>query len=204
MFFFSLETLATVGYGVMAPATLYGHSSRAPRSSTGVIFTAIMTGLLFVRFSKPKARISYADNPVVTVHDGRPTLMLRIGNARSSILTNARFTLHALVPVVSDEGRATRSLVELPMVRAQLPIFAILWTMMHVIDEDSVLHGLDAAAVIAARNPLLRYDRGARPRHRPGDLGRQDLHGRGPPVRDALCRCHRASAPTSAQPPITP
>ncbi len=149
VFFFSLETLATVGYGVMAPATLYGHLVSGAEIITGVIFTAIMTGLLFVRFSKPKARISYADNPVVTRHDGRPTLMLRVGNARSSILTNARFTLHVLTPIVSNEGRVTRALVELPMTRAQLPIFAILWTLMHVIDEDSALYGLDAAAMVA-------------------------------------------------------
>ncbi len=150
VFFFSLETLATVGYGVMAPATLYGHLVSAAEILTGVIFTAIMTGLLFVRFSKPRARIAYADNPVVTVHDGHPTFMLRIGNARTSILTNARFTLHVLVPLVSAEGRTTRSIVELTMVRTRLPIFAILWTMMHMIDEDSPLHGIDAAGMAAA------------------------------------------------------
>ncbi len=147
VFFFSLETLATVGYGVMAPATLYGHLVSGAEIVTGMIFTAIMTGLLFVRFSKPRARILYAANPVVTLHNGRPTLMLRIGNARANPLTNVRLSVHALVRQVSAEGHPQRSLVELPLVRGRLPIFAILWTLMHVIDEASPLYGMDAQAV---------------------------------------------------------
>ena len=146
-FFFSLETLATVGYGVMAPATLYGHMISALEILTGVIFTAIMTGLLFVRFSKPKPKIVYAEKLVVTQHNGRPTLMLRIGNARSSLLTNAAVSIHVLSRQVSIEGLKQRAIIELPLLRQRLPVFAILWTLMHVIDEDSPLHGLDAADV---------------------------------------------------------
>lgn len=149
VFFFSLETLATVGYGVMAPATTYGHIVSGVEIVTGMIFTAIMTGLLFVRFSKPKARIRYADNPVVTMHNGKPTLMLRLGNARTNVLTNARFTLHSLVLQVSEEGLSQRSIIELPLIRNHLPIFAILWTMMHVIDDASPLCGLDAETIVA-------------------------------------------------------
>src|SRR5580698_10027050 len=76
-FFFSIETLATVGYGVMAPATLYGHVVATTEIITGMAFTAIMTGLIFVRFSKPKARILYADKVVITRHNERPTLIMR-------------------------------------------------------------------------------------------------------------------------------
>jgi inward rectifier potassium channel len=144
VFFFSLETLATVGYGVMAPATTYGHLVSGVEILTGMMFTAIMTGLLFVRFSKPKARIVYAENPIVTTHNGQRTLMVRVGNARSNVLTDTRFTLHGLIPEVSAEGHKQRSIIELPMVRPHLPVFAILWTLMHVIDEDSPLHGIDA------------------------------------------------------------
>ena len=146
-FFFSLETLATVGYGVMAPANLYGHLVSGLEILTGVVFTAIMTGLLFVRFSKPKPKIVYADHPVVTVYNGCPTLMLRIGNARSSLLTNARASLHVLGRTVSIEGHQQRAVIELPLVRERLPVFAILWTLMHVIDADSPLHGLDASMI---------------------------------------------------------
>src|SRR5450631_646834 len=68
-FFFSLETLATVGYGTMAPATFYGHAVSAIEIVCGMAFTAIMTGLLFVRFSKPRSRILFAGHSqVITAH----------------------------------------------------------------------------------------------------------------------------------------
>jgi inward rectifier potassium channel len=138
-FFFSLETLATVGYGEMYPGTVYGHVISGLEIVTGVIFTAIMTGLLFVRFSKPKAKIQYAAHPVVTSHNGRQTLMLRIGNARMSILHDVRVGLYVLARAVSDEGQLQANIVELPLVRDRFPVFAILWTAMHVIEGESPL-----------------------------------------------------------------
>jgi inward rectifier potassium channel len=88
-FFFSIETLATVGYGTMTPATFYGHVVSAIEIVSGLIFTAIMTGLLFVRFSKPRPKILFADQAVVTSHNCTPTLMVRIANGRITLLTNA-------------------------------------------------------------------------------------------------------------------
>jgi inward rectifier potassium channel len=82
-FFFSIETLATVGYGTMAPATLYGHAVSAIEIVCGMVFTAIMTGLLFVRFSKPRPKILFADQAVVTSHNSLPTLMVRIATPRA-------------------------------------------------------------------------------------------------------------------------
>ncbi len=143
-FFFSLETLATVGYGEMYPATTYGHLISSLEILIGVIFTAIMTGLLFVRFSKPKAKVLYAANAVVTQHNGKPTLMLRIGNGRNSLLHDASITLHVLCRTTSDEGLRQASITELPLLRPRLPVFAILYTIMHVIDEASPLHEFGA------------------------------------------------------------
>ena len=85
-FFFSIETLATVGYGVMAPGTLYGHVVSSVEILCGMTLTAVFTGLIFVRFSRPKANILFADRPVVTTHNGKPALMLRIGNGRLGLL----------------------------------------------------------------------------------------------------------------------
>ena len=145
-FFFSLETLATVGYGEMYPATTYGHLVSSCEIMVGVIFTAIVTGLLFVRFSRPRAKVRYADNSLVTRHNGRPTLMLRIGNARNTLLYDTRFTLHALVRNVSEEGFRHVSVVELPLLRPHLPVFPVLHMVMHVIDEASPLHGIEAGS----------------------------------------------------------
>jgi inward rectifier potassium channel len=71
-FFFSVGTLSTVGYGVMAPSSTYGHVVSATEIVTGTASTAIVTGLLFVRFSRPKAKILYADNAVVSIRNGKP------------------------------------------------------------------------------------------------------------------------------------
>ena len=144
-FFFSLETLATVGYGEMYPSTTYGHVVASVEILTGVVLTAIMTGLLFVRFSKPKAKVLYADHPVVTTHNGKPTLMLRIGNARNSLLHDAKISLHVLTRHRSEEGVTHATVTELPLLRPRVPVFVILYTIMHVIEEDSALYGFEAS-----------------------------------------------------------
>ena len=150
-FYFSLETLATVGYGEMYPGTPYGHVVSSLEIVTGTVFTAIMTGLLFIRFSKPRAKMLYATHPVVTTNNGRRTLMLRIGNARTSLLHNATATIHALVRSVSQEGQIQANIIDLPLIRHRNPVFVVLWTLMHVIDERSPLHELGPEALEAIR-----------------------------------------------------
>ncbi len=140
-FFFSLETLATVGYGEMAPASYYGHAVAGVEIIVGMAFTAIMTGLLFVRFSKPQARFLFADKLVVTSHNGKPTLMLRIANGRMNMLTHASAKLGVLLAEVTHEGQLFRGVHDLKLMRHEIPIFPLTWTLMHVIDASSPLHG---------------------------------------------------------------
>ncbi len=143
-FFFSLETLATVSYGTMVPATLYGQIVSSTEIVCGMVFTAIMTGLLFVRFSKPRPRILFADQAVVTSHNCSPTLMVRIANGRLTLLTNATVQLGVLLFEESAEGHSLRRLHDLALSNASLSLFALTWTVMHVIDEKSPLAGYDA------------------------------------------------------------
>jgi inward rectifier potassium channel len=149
-FFFSIETLATVGYGEMSPANFTGHLISAAEIVTGMAFTAIMTGLIFVRFSKPKAKIFYADKVVVTAHNGRPTLMVRIGNGRANMLTNAQMQLNALIRQTSEEGLSAYNVHELKLLRDKVPSFPLMLTLMHTIDEASPLYGYDTEALAAA------------------------------------------------------
>jgi len=146
--FFSIETLATVGYGDMYPATLYGRVVASSEILCGLAFTAILTGLTFVRFSRPRAKLIFAANPVVATHNGKPTLMLRIGNGRTGLLTDAAAKLN--VSVMTTEGKLFRSAQELRLERAHIPAFPLSWTLMHVLDERSPLHGFDTAQFIAA------------------------------------------------------
>lgn len=164
-FFFSMETLATVGYGVMAPATLYAHIVASTEILTGMAFMAIMTGLTFVRFSRPKAHILYADHPVIGRFNGKPTLMIRIANGRQSRLTDATARLGALVNEWTLEGQFFRRIVDLPLIRSRIPLFGVTWTLRHEIDETSPFFGCDQKKVnelvvrlflsIEARDPNL-------------------------------------------------
>lgn len=149
-FFFSIETLATVGYGEMYPATAYGHVVAATEIVCGLAFTAILTGLTFVRFSRPRAKLVFAANPVVAMHNGKPTLMVRIGNARAAMLLDAAAKLNVLIAETTAEGRQLHRALELRLERAHIPVFPLFWTIMHVLDERSPLHGYDAARAIAA------------------------------------------------------
>ncbi len=144
-FFFSLETLATVGYGAMSPGTTYGHVVSAFEILTGMALTAVLTGLLFVRFSRPKSRVLYAPQAVVAMHNGQPTLMLRMGNGRLTLLTHLTAKLGVLLADNSSEGQTFRRVHDLPLQRADIQIFVLTWTLMHKIDQASPLHGYDAA-----------------------------------------------------------
>ena len=143
-FFFSLETMATVGYGEMAPASTYGHVVTAIEIVLGMTFTAIFTGILFVRFSRPQPRILFADKAVISTHNGVPTLMVRIANGRLTMLTHASAKLAALIGEITSEGQPFRKVHDLRLHRDDMPIFPLTWTLMHTIDEASPLYGYDA------------------------------------------------------------
>jgi inward rectifier potassium channel len=148
VFFFSIETMATVGYGEMYPATVYGHTVASIEIICGLAFTAILTGLTFVRFSRPRAKLIFAANPVVTMHNGEPTLMVRIGNGRAGVLAEAEAKLNVFFIDATTESTPFRRAQELRLARSRIPLFTNSWTLMHVLDERSPLHGYDAARAI--------------------------------------------------------
>jgi inward rectifier potassium channel len=149
-FFFSLETLATVGYGEMYPGGLYGHIISSVEICFGLAMTAILTGLTFVRFARPRAKFIFAENPVVAKYNGKPTLMLRVGNGRAGVLSDAHAKLTVLLSETTHEGTSFRRAHDLHLQRSHNPIFPLTWTLMHVIDDSSPLHGIDPTSVQAA------------------------------------------------------
>ncbi len=142
--YFSIETLSTAGYGDMHPQTHYGHFVSAVELFTGIFSMSLMTGLIFARFSRPNARILFADNPVISNHEGKPTLMIRFVNERHNIIGNATAKLWLLRNEASLEGRSFRQFYELPLLRSEHPALALSWTIYHVLDEQSPLYGLTA------------------------------------------------------------
>ncbi len=141
LLYFSIETLATVGYGDMHPQTDYGHLVATVEIFTGMSFLAVMTGLVFARFSRPRARFIFADYPTVAPHEGQPTLMIRVANARHNIISGATARLWLIRGEPTPEGQFFRRYYELELLRAENPVFALSWTIFHPIDESSALYG---------------------------------------------------------------
>ncbi len=142
--YFSIETLSTAGYGDMHPQTHYGHFVAAVELFTGIFSMSLMTGLIFARFSRPNARLLFVDHPVITSHDGKPTLMLRLANERHNIISNATAKLWLLKNIVSMEGETLRRFYELQLTQNQNPGLALSWTLYHVLDEKSPLYQTNA------------------------------------------------------------
>ncbi len=153
--YFSIETLSTAGYGDMHPQTHYGHFIATVELFTGIFSMSLMTGLIFARFSRPNARLLFADNPVISNHEGKPTLMVRFANARHNVIGNAAARLWLLKNVVSMEGQSLRRFYELPLVRNEHPALALSWTLYHVLDEESPLYGLNADDLDASNVSLI-------------------------------------------------
>ena len=138
-FFFSVETLATVGYGDMHPQTLYGHVVAMAEIFVGLMSLALITGIMFARFSRPRARFLFTRNVVVRPIDGKLTLLIRAANQRQNVVQDASAQLRMLRDEVTEEGFRIRRVVDLPLVRSQHPMFVLGWTIMHVIDDASPL-----------------------------------------------------------------
>ena len=172
LFYFSIETLATVGYGDMHPQTNYGHTVATAEIFTGMCFLAVMTGLIFARFSRPRARFIFAEHPVVTLRDGQQTLMIRMANARHNAISRARARLWLIRVERTKEGDQLRRFYELALDRQEHPMFMLSWTLLHAIDKASPLYGATAADLAKVDAALVLAVSGV------DDSSAQQLHAR--------------------------
>jgi inward rectifier potassium channel len=155
LFFFSVETTSTVGYGDMYPQSIYGHVVATVENFFGLVSLAVMTGLVFARFSRPRARLIFAKSPVIAVHNGAPTLMVRLANARNNFISDASAKLWIVMTSTSPEGRRHTSFQPMRLERYENPVFALSWVLFHVIDENSQLYRMSAADIVAAEVNLV-------------------------------------------------
>jgi inward rectifier potassium channel len=140
-FFFSVQTLATIGYGAMAPQSRFAHVMVTIESILGVLAVGSLAGVAFARLSRPKARVVFTDKMVIRPRNGVPHLQLRMANWRTNLIVEASLRLYLLVTQRTAEGEVLRTPVELKLVRAYSPIFFLTWTAMHAIDETSPFFG---------------------------------------------------------------
>ncbi len=154
-FFFSVQTLGSIGYGVLYPASGLVNLLVTAESLTGLIFVAISTGLVFARFSSSRARIRFSERAVVHAYNGVPTLAFRLANERRNTILAARLKVFLAIDECSSEGHSLRRLLPLPLMREEGIALLLTWTAMHPIDAHSPLQGLDRDTLDAAHAEIV-------------------------------------------------
>ena len=172
-FFFSVETISTVGYGDMAPTSVPARLVMAAEAFVGLFNLAIMTGLLFNRISRPTARVMFSRKAVITKYEGEPTLIFRAANQRRNRVVEAEVSVTLLHWVVTKEGDRIRRFETLPVVRARTPVFMLTWQIMHRIDELSPLLGATPEGLAAEEAQILVVLKGL------DETFAQTIHARG-------------------------
>ena len=139
VFFFSVQTMATIGYGRMTPVGHWANAIVTFEAFFGIVYSALTTGLAFARFTRPTAGVRFSKVAVVGSHDGVQTFKFRVANDRSSHIVEAQLRLWLIAESVTSEGERYRRSVELPLHRSESPVFSLTWTAMHSVDDTSAL-----------------------------------------------------------------
>jgi inward rectifier potassium channel len=140
-FVFSVQTLATIGYGAMAPSTTTAHLVVVSEAIVGLLVTALSTGLVFAKFSRSPAMVVFTKVAVISPMNGVPTLHIRVGNERGTQLAEAQARLLMIRTEVTAEGVTWYRMIDLPLQRDRSPVMGRSWSVLHVIDEASPLCG---------------------------------------------------------------
>ena len=154
-FFFSVQTLTTVGYGRLMPVTLYSNSIMTMECLSGMLFNALATGLAFARISRPNARVLFSNVAVVSRQDDKPTLSVRLANRRRSTILAADVEATLVHLVRTSDGRIVRRFDNLKLLRQHTPVFSLTFIAEHVLDEASPLHGATMASLEAEEAEII-------------------------------------------------
>jgi len=155
VFYFSVQTMATIGYGQMTPVGHWPNSIVTFEAFFGIVYSALTTGLAFARFTRPTAGVRFSKVAVVGNHDGVKTLKFRVANDRSSHIVEAQLRLWLIAESMTSEGERYRRSVELALHRSESPVFSLTWTAMHSIDESSALNDYLGNSALNGRWHLL-------------------------------------------------
>jgi inward rectifier potassium channel len=156
-FFFSVQTMGTIGYGIMYPVTRLANAIVVAESVTGLVATALATGLVFVRFSQTRPRVVFSARVAIGLLDGVPTLMLRVGNERRNSIVDANFRVTLTRTMRTSEGVLIYRAVDLVLVRSRAPALSRLWSIMHRIEPGTPLHG-ETPESLAAKDAELSVE----------------------------------------------
>jgi len=150
VFFFAFEVFGTVSFGGFLPGNLYGHAVAMAEIIVGIASFAVMTGLSFARFTRPRAHVLFARHPLMTQREGQWVFCLRVANSRHNFLSDAQAKLW-YVANVGEGAERTRRFQRLTLERDDSPLFALSWTLFHQVDADSPLFGETPESLAARR-----------------------------------------------------
>ena len=154
-FFFSVQTMATVGYGKMVPATVAANVLMTIEVVVGLVGIALFTGLAFAKFSRPTARVLFSSRAVIARFDAIPSLMFRMANARGNTIVEAQIHVVLARNETTAEGVRMRRFHDLDLARRQSALFALSWTAIHPITPTSPLHGATRESLAAAEAEIV-------------------------------------------------
>jgi inward rectifier potassium channel len=144
-FYFSVQTMGTIGYGTLSPGSDYANGIVTVQAGTTIIGMAIVTGLVFAKASRPKATVLFSSVMVLTTLHGKRALMFRAGNGKGNEIVDATMSVVAMRDEISPEGHHTRRLLDMNLRRARSPMFILSWLAVHEIDEQSPIADVDWA-----------------------------------------------------------
>ncbi|HVA39293.1 MAG TPA: ion channel [Candidatus Binataceae bacterium] len=154
-FFFSVQTMATIGYGTMAPRSFVSNIMVSIEALSGLTALAVVTGLVFARFSRPTARVRFSRVVAISARDGVPSLMFRAVNQRSNRIVEAQIHVVLSRWETTREGESMRRFYDLALARGRNALFSLSWTVIHPIVEGSPLLGETAASLKASRSMII-------------------------------------------------
>ncbi|HTA92935.1 MAG TPA: ion channel [Polyangiaceae bacterium] len=149
VFFFSVQTMGTIGYGDMHPVSTAANWLVVCEAVVSLILTAVATGLIFSKFSQLQARVAFTSTITITPMDGVPTMMFRLGNERGNQIVEALLHVVMLRTEHTREGMTFYKMIDIPLVRERSQAFTRSWTAMHSITKDSPLYGVTEAQMNA-------------------------------------------------------
>src|SRR5208337_87266 len=142
-FFFSAQTLTTVGYGGMVPRGIGSNVIASVEALMGVMGFAFGAALVYGRFSRPTARILFSEHALIAPYQGKTSLQIRVANQRSNAIVDLEATI--VLMAVEGSGEAhRRTYARLELERPRVFFLPLTWTIVHPIDETSPLHGKTA------------------------------------------------------------
>ena len=154
-FFFSVQTITSIGYGSMHPTTAYTDVLVTIEALVGIVGIALMTGLAFTKFSQPTAKVVFSRVATISEFNRIPTLMLRAANKRLNQIIEAQIHVYLMRDEISAEGEYMRRFYLLKLLRDRTPRFTLSWTVMHPIDENSPLWQATPESLAQTRSMLV-------------------------------------------------